>query len=86
MRGKSQSRPVGATTPREAELGRRWGTDWQEYLDRKVLLERARSAQVTALKELYDRYHLRLLLVEKRLPDAKRRALMVHIVGDCWNR
>lgn len=86
MRGERHSRPIEKAPLKDGERGTLRELGWEEYLERKLLLDRAREAQVTALKELYDRYRLRLLLVEKQLPHTKRRALMVHIAGDCRNR
>ncbi len=58
-----------------------WTIDWEERLDRKALLDRGRDAEVAALIELYDRYGLRLLLSEERLPEPERRVLILHIAG-----
>ena len=79
---KRRRRPGSGVAPRQAEPRTRWIEDWEEYLDRKVLLDRARKAQIEAFKELYDRYRLRLLLAEERLPEVRRRALMAHIAGN----
>ena len=78
---RRRRRPGSGVAPRQAEHSTRWIEDWEEYLDRKVLLDRARKAQVEAFKELYDRYGLRLLLAEERLPDRERRALMAYIAA-----
>lgn len=72
---------TGVGAPAGPRAPKRWMIDWQEYLDRKVLLDRAKKARIDALKELYDRYGLRLPLAEERLPETDRRALVAHISG-----
>ncbi len=72
---------VAAAAHTGARSGKRRVVDWEEYLDRKVLLDRARKGQIEALKEIYNRYGLRLLLAEERLSGAERRALRAHIAG-----